>query len=142
MKYVLTFIILVSTITGYSQNKYVKPIIIVDIPVQNITVAGHSANIGVLFGNENFVQIGILTGYSIYKDKNEITEQEFPTLSLMWRIPVKRVSVIPMFSYYNSKYQDLSIRVGYAITNTKATSIHLFGSTQMGYGIGTNIILK
>jgi hypothetical protein len=47
-----------------------------------------------------------------------------------------------MFSYANKKYQDVSIRLGHSFDKENMSFIHIFASTQLGYGVGTTILLK
>jgi hypothetical protein len=143
MKKILLLILLFPCLL-YSQNKYIKPMVIFDIPIQKAMMNGLSMHVGALFGDQKFIQIGLLMGYrsdQTSKNTYDPVIQTF-TYSLLWRVPIKKFTVIPMFSYANKKYQDVSIRLGHSFDKENMSFIHIFASTQLGYGVGTTILLK
>jgi hypothetical protein len=125
----------------YSQNKYIKPVVIFDVPIEKAMMNGLSMHVGALFGDQKFVQIGLLMGYRHHQIAYEPVIQTF-TYSFLWRVPIKKFTVIPMFSYANETYQDVSIRIGRSFDKQNMSFIHIFASTQLGYGVGTTILLK
>lgn len=140
----LLLLLLIIPCLSYSQNKYIKPVLIFDIPIEKAMMNGLSMHVGALFGDEKFVQIGLLMGYRHDQTSKNISQsivQTF-TYSFMWRVPIKKFTVIPMFSYANENYQDVSIRLGRSFDKQNMSFIHIFASTQLGYGVGTTILLK
>jgi len=138
------FILLVLIpIACFSQNKkHIKPIVIFDIPINNIAFSGLSSNVGALFGRDNFVQIGVFVGYRQHSDLKINKTYSLGTFSFMWRVPIDKFDITPMFTYANGTYQDLSMRLGYVVDKNKTISINIFTSSKMGSGVGTTIHLK
>lgn len=140
----LLLLLLIIPCLSYSQNKYIKPVLIFDISIEKTMMNGLSMHVGGLFGDQKFIQIGLLMGYRTDQTSKNMSEpivQTF-TYSLLWRVPIKKFTVIPMFSYANKKYQDVSIRLGHSFDKENTSFIHVFASTQLGYGVGTTILLK
>ena len=145
MKQILLALFILFSQSVFSQNssEYIRPILVFEIPIQRGMFDGLNTSVGALFGSEKFVQIGVLVGYRTHTKVNSNFEvQQLPNLSILWKIPVDKFSIMPMFTYGNKTYQDVSLRVGYALDKDKNNFIHAFGSMQMGYGIGTTILLS
>jgi hypothetical protein len=151
MKFALFFLLLFSSIC-YGQekpvkknvgNKFAKPLLMFDIPIKRGMFDGLSTNLGFLLGSEDWVQIGILAGYRVHQKNNAGFEvHQLPTASILWVVKAKKIVFIPMFTYANRSYQDVSMRIGHSIDKDKSIFVHIFGSLQMGYGIGTTVKIK
>jgi hypothetical protein len=135
MKKILLILMLLPCLS-FAQNKYIRPIVIFDAPIQKTMFGGASSHVGLLFGEEKFVQIGFLLGYRIVDTKQSAS------FSFMWKARFNKILIAPMFSYCSKEYQDISLRLGYSFNREKSSFIHVFGSTQMGYGIGGTFCLK
>lgn len=144
MKKLLFVLFFIPVISFAQEKKYIKPIVIFDLPVHNGAMNGLSTNVGALFGNENFVQIGLLVGYRQHSMTRSFfgPNHNLGTVSILWKVQFDKIIAVPMFSYANGSYQDLSIRFGYAFDKSKTSFVHLFTSTQMGLGIGTTVCIK
>lgn len=128
----------------FSQNKYFQPIGMIDFPIQKNYFPGYSVNFGCLFGTEKFVQIGLIVGFREHQSQIypiSYTESSF-NFSFFWNIPIKRFIIMPMATYANESYQDLSLKVGYSTNKSKRVYIHMLASNKMGIGVGTTFKLK
>lgn len=144
IKKILTLLLLLPIFSFGQKNKYIKPMILFDLVVQKQMFDGLSSNVGILMGDEKFTQIGLLVGYRQHSPANNMMKpmNTLMTASILWKAQVERFLFLPMFSYGNESYQDLSFRIGYAVDKNKSTYIHMFTSSQMGFGIGTMVELN
>jgi hypothetical protein len=144
MKKLIFLLLLIPTLSFSQSKKYITPMAIFDVPLNYGLFDGLSVNAGALFGDEKFVQIGVLVGYRQYQTPSSRYEPVYSlgTFSFLWRVPLNKMLIIPMFSYANKTYQDLSLRLGYSINKEKTNFVHAFASTQMRFGVGVTIIVK
>lgn len=113
-----------------------------DLLIEKGMFNGMTSSVGVMFGKDNFTQIGVSVGYRQYQPARPLFSPTYSLLSgsILWKVRMERLLFLPSFSYSNENYQDVSIRLGYSVNKDNDIFIHGFYSTQMGYGIGVFVL--
>ena len=141
VKYFL--ILLLISNTAFSQRKNITPALMFDLPIEkNFVFNGISVNAGAWFGNKSLVPIGVFVGYRVYQPNFKGRIWDVFCVTLAWRIQVKDFLILPNFSYVNDDYQDLGIKLGYALDKEKTYFLHLGYSSQLGMALGTTISIN
>jgi hypothetical protein len=136
-------ILLLISNTAFSQRKNITPALMFDLPIEkNIVFNGISVNAGAWFGNNSLVPIGVFVGYRVYQPNFKGHIWNVFCLTLAWRVQVKDFLILPNFSYVNNDYQDLGMKVGYALDKEKTYFAHLSYCSQLGLSLGTTISIK
>lgn len=142
MKRILLLMLLTISSASFAQTNPIKFGLIFDVPVEkNLSFNGLNLNAGAWFGND-FVPFGLFAGYRVHQPVKRAKVWELFTITMAWRIQIKNIMLLPNFTYANREYQDVGMKVGYALDEEKTYFFHLSISQQLGMAIGTTISIN